>query len=182
MDFELIAPSSGTISYPVLNGPLKGVNIDVDSVVGSTTPLNNGVEVKCIGCVLTFTTGNLTSTDSSSWNFGPGGSITLIGGVDLNGNSILDAGDVPAGSVLFSGPFVGSTTVQRFSGSFRLLAGAFEDRKDPTLLAFFGLSNVLLDGGINLSFNATSIPPGTFTSTTVFSGNALNCVNTCESQ
>jgi hypothetical protein len=49
------------------------------------------------------------------------------------------------------------------------------------LLAFFGLSNVLLDGGINLSFNATSIPPGTFTSTTVFSGNALNCVNTCES-
>jgi hypothetical protein len=104
----------------------------------------------------------------------------LIGGVDLTGDMALGAGDIPAGTVLFSGPFIGTTFVQRFAGSFRLLAGAFQDNKDPDLLAFFGLPNGLLDGGINLSFNASSVPPNAFTSTTVFSGNVLNCAPACE--
>jgi hypothetical protein len=75
---------------------------------------------------------------------------------------------------------VGTTLVQRFAGSFRLLAGAFEDTKNTDLLNFFGLSNVQLDGGINLSFGSSSIPPNPFSSSMIFSGNALNCVSTCE--
>lgn len=180
IDFELIAPSVGTISYAGGAAPLIGLGIDVDSIIGVTTPVNNGVELTCFGCVLTFTTGGSTGSTANTWNFGPGGFITLIGGVDMNGNDIQDGGDIPAGSVLFSGPFVGTTLVQRFTGSFRLLAGAFEDTKDPALLAYFGLSNVLLDGAINLSFNATGVPPNAFTSSSIFSGNATNCVSTCE--
>jgi hypothetical protein len=182
LDFGMIAPTTGTISFAGGANPLNGVNIEVDNVTGLGTPANAGVPGQrlCLGCVLNFTTGNFTGATAGpppAWNFGPGGTITVTGGVDLNGNMIQDAGDIAAGTTLLSGTFIGSTTVSAFAGGFRVLGAAFVDVKDATLAAFYGLTggpSVPWQGGFNLSFNSGAVPPNSFSSSSLLSGDIVN--------
>src|SRR5262245_13515132 len=61
LDFGIVAPTPGTISYAGGANPLVGTGIEVDNVTGLGTPLNNGVTIGLVGFALNFTTGNLTS-------------------------------------------------------------------------------------------------------------------------
>ena len=59
LDFNLSAPTSGTISYGGGGGALIGSNIEVDNVVGLSTPANANVTSVCFSCLLNFNSGNL---------------------------------------------------------------------------------------------------------------------------
>ena len=149
LDFGMIAPSPGTISYAGGAAPLLGINIQVDNVTGLGTNLNNNQSRNLFGGLLNWTTGPSTGP----WTWGNGGSITITGGVDLNNNGIFDAGDIPPGTTLLSGAFGSAQVVPTILGNFKVSLGNFTDAKDPTLLAFFGLPNVIpYIGNFNLSF------------------------------
>ena len=175
LNFRFIAPTSGSISYPVTGGPLSGSGLDVNTITGLSTPLNNGVVRTCCNCFLQFSTGNLVSTTSNTWLFAPGVTLTLTGGVDLNGTGCASPA-VPLGSTLMTGSLTGQTLVTRSANNFDVVTGGFQDIKDPQLVGFYGLpAGVTYDGGINLSFNASGDPPATFTSSQVLSGAMSNC-------
>jgi hypothetical protein len=176
LDFGVVAPTAGTISYAGDVAPLVGTDITVDLVSGIDTPANGGVTATCVGCLLNFTTGSLTGTTPTSWTFASGGTVTLVGGVDFDGGGI-GLGDISAGTTLLSGFFTGSPTVRNVGGTFRIAGAAFADVKNEALTAFFGLpsgANVLYVGGFNISFFAPEGPPGAFASTVVYSGDVAN--------
>jgi hypothetical protein len=176
LDFALIAPTSGSIKFAGGTAPLIGANIDVDSIVGLGTPLHSGAtgQRNCIGCVLSFTTGPATA---GTWNFGPGGTIRLVGGVDLNNNAILDGSDIAAGTTLLSGSFSGTAVVLAFGGGFRIVGAGFIDYKNSALAAFYGLpggATIPYAGGLNISFLATGNAPNAFSSSRLLSGDIVN--------
>jgi hypothetical protein len=126
-----------------------------------------------MNCILNFTTGSLKRTTDRSWVFAAGGAITLAGGVDLDDDG---ASDVPAGSVLLNGIFVGDTTVIHLPKAFKFAGGSFADSKHPALNAAYGFpSDAAFLGSFNLGFSAPGTPPRTFTSTRVFGSNVTNC-------
>jgi hypothetical protein len=180
LDFNIGAhsPSVGSINYSTLGGPLVGTGIKPDNVAGLGTPLNDGASRNCIGCSLSFTTGNLTSTNATSWFFGGGGSVTLTGGVDLDNDgdttaAQLDANDIAAGSTLLSGIFQ-SAEVDKSGTTFKVTIALFTDTKNPKLLSFYGLPSGSYIGNFNISFNATGSPSSTFHSSNVRSGDISN--------
>jgi hypothetical protein len=177
LNFDFVAPTAGMVAYPVSGGPLRGMGIQVDTLVGVATPLNDGVTRTCCQCTVDFTTGNLTGTTAFSWQYGSGGAISLVGGVDLTGNgSCADAGDVPTSTTLLSGAFTGTTEVLASGPTFKVVIGSFDDVKDDDMVGFYGLpTNVVYVGSTNLSFSAPGSPPSTFSSTGLFSGNMTNC-------
>lgn len=174
LNFEIISPTIGTISYAGGSTPLVGAGIDVDTIVGLSTPLNPGVTRTCVSCTLSFTTGALSSTTATDWIFGTGGTMTVVGGVDLDNDGMSSPGDIPPGTTLLSGPFSGTSLASVVAGSFRLATGTIADHKTQQLLDYFGLPDVTFIGSLNLSFESTATPPGAFTSTAVFSGNVSN--------
>jgi hypothetical protein len=177
LDFGVIAPTTGSISYAGGAAPLVGTNISVDNVTGLDTVLNNNVSFNLLNGVLNFTTGNLVSSNATTWNFGSGANsfITLTGSVDVNNDGIADiTGD------LMTGQF-GAASVTNLSGVFKIAGASFFDFKDPELLALFGLPAVLPNGdpvlyagNFNISFNAAGTPPDGFRSTQVLSGDITN--------
>jgi hypothetical protein len=176
LDFGIVAPTAGSISYAGGAAPLVGTNIEVDNVVGLDTPANNNLLVVCDTCGLNFTTGNFVSSTATTWTFGPGGSITIVGGVDLTGNGNAgDAGDIPVGTTLLSGTFIENPVVTLIGGTFRIAGAVFVDTKDDRLVEFYGLpSGVEYSGGFNISFEATGSPPNAFSSRRVLSGDITN--------
>lgn len=167
LDFGIVAPSPGSISYAGGANPLVGTNIEVDNVVGLNTPLNNNVLAPCVGCALNFTTGNFAGSTSTTWTFGPGGSISIVGGIPTMG--------IPAGTTLLSGTFTDNPVVTALGPTFRIAGAVFVDRKHPRLVEFYGLpSGVEYSGAFNISFEATGLPPGGFASSRVLSGDVVN--------
>ena len=68
LDFGIIAPSTGTLSYAGGVSPFVGTSISVDEVVGlDGTPLNNGVTRNIFGGDLDFTTGAYTGDGTWIW-------------------------------------------------------------------------------------------------------------------
>lgn len=165
LDFGIIAPTSGTISYAGGTTPLVGSGISVDNVVGLGTPLNAGTAQACVGCFLNFTTGNFISSVPQSLTFGAGGIITLTGAIpSLN---------IAPGTTLLDGSFSANPIVTSL-GEFKLAGGGFADTKIQTLTNFFGLPNASFTGGFNVLFQAPGIPPSGFASTVVLSGDVAN--------
>jgi len=163
LDFGIVTPTTGSISYAGGAAPLVGLGIDVDIVTG----LPSGTSAACVGCVLNFITGNLTASTATSWDFGgsPTSSITLVGTVPMAG--------ITTPTVLLTGQF-GSAAVNKFGGTFKIAGASFDDTKDADLLTYFGLPSGPYAGNFNISFLATGSPPGWFTSTTVLSGDVVN--------
>ena len=156
IDYGLVAPTSGSLSYAGGAAPLVGTNINVDNVTGLQTPLNDGVTLSCSGCLLNFATGALTS----SWNWGGPGSISLDG-------AILGAG-IASSTNLFSGTFA-SASVVTLSGVTVVALTNFFATNNVNVTNFFGLpSGPGYVGNINLSFQ---VPSETVT------GGAFNTVN-----
>ena len=173
LDFGVIAPTTGSISYNGGGGPLVGTNISVDNVVGLGTPLNNGVIYNILNGRLDFTTGNLTGSTSTAWSFGGGGrsTITLSGTVDLDGDKTVGTGDITG--VLMTGGF-GDASVTKFGDTFKIAGASFTDVKNEKLLDVYGLPYGTYSGNFNISFNAAGSPPGGFVSTGVLSGDITN--------
>ncbi|MDR7415093.1 MAG: hypothetical protein QN193_07020 [Armatimonadota bacterium] len=169
LDFNMDAthPAGASISYAGGTNPLVGINISVDNVTGLGTPLNSGITLTIVGGILNFTTGNLIGSTSTSWLFGGGGSITLVGKIpDLGINTL---------TTLLSGTWT-SASVFKIGDTFRIVGGTFVDTKLKALTDYFGLPDgvTLYLGNINLSFSATGSPPNAFSSTRVLSGDLLN--------
>lgn len=177
LDFNISAPTSGTVSYAGGSSDLIGSNIEVDNVVGLSTPVNANVTSLCLSCVLNFNSGGLTGAggpppsgnNNGWWSFGSGGSITITGGVQLQGGT-----DIPIGSTLLSGTF-NSAFVQDLGNSFKVTFGSFADTKHHALLAYYGLAPSPFEGALTLLFGSvnTGIGEG-FASTSVFSGSVVN--------
>jgi len=166
LDFGVIAPTTGSISYAGGMNPLVGTNIQVDNIVG----LPGGTTLTCVGCVLNFTTGNLTGTTGTTWDFG-GGPATSI---TVTGTAVDSLNNVIASGALLTGGF-GMATVTNFANTFKIAGASFTDVKDPNLLAFFGLpTGIPYNGNFNISFMGTGTPPGAFASSTVLSGDIVN--------
>lgn len=103
------------------------------------------------------------------WRFGSGGSITITGGVQLQGST-----NIPAGTTLLSGTF-DSAFVQDLGSSFKVTFGSFTDTKHPDLLAYYGLAPSPFEGALTLLFGSVNTGVGdAFTSTSVFSGSVVN--------
>lgn len=167
LDFGVIAPTSGSISYAGGVAPLVGTDIQVDNVTGvDGTPANDGVTLDLSNARLDFTTGNFTGSDATHWFFDGGGTITLLGGVPALG--------IPDGTVLFSGSF-DEASVTASGLIFRVTVAAFTDTKNAELVGFYGLpAGVPYLGNFNISFNASGSPPAAFSSSLVLSGDITN--------
>jgi PEP-CTERM motif-containing protein len=170
IDFGMVAPTSGTLSYAGGSAALIGTNIQVDNVVGLFgTPLNNNVTVTCVSCTLNFTSG----ASNGSWSWGSGGSITIVGGIDFNGGGI-GPGDIPTGTTLLSGSITNATVIS-VGGTLKIAGAGFLDTKNQQLLAFYGLTgNGPFNGGINLQFNSSATLGNLFSSSSLLSGDISN--------
>ena len=176
LDFSIDAPASGSIAYVIGgggSGKLIGTNIAVGSVVGglgtpdTASPLNNGVLTGCTGCLLNFTTGNITGSSSSQWSFGAGGSITLTGAVPA-------AGATPT---LFTGTWEGAS-VTYFGGAFKIAGGIFSSSVNDDVAAYFGLPGGSgWEGALTLSFLASGYPGTAFSSSALGSGDIMVSTN-----
>jgi len=177
LNFNMNAPTSGSVSYGGTGGGLVGTNIDVDNVVGADTPANTNVTSTCLNCMLDFTSGSLSNSGGPNpnnngwWRFSGGGSITITGGVDFQGTT----NDISLGSTLLSGTF-GSAFVQDLgSPGFRVTFGNFTDTKHPDLLAYYGMPGGTYNGALTLLFTAVNNGTGSaFTSTSVIGGSISN--------
>lgn len=178
IDFGMVAPTPGTVTYAGGVAPLMGTNIEADNVVGLSTPLHDSVLSNCVACVINFTTGNLSGYNAatSTWTFNGGGNIQIVGGVDFSDNTTLN--DIASGSTLLSGTFNNASVIKLPTGYFQffIAGGSFTDSKHPDLLAYYGLpANVPYEGGFNLSFAAApGGGPGGFSSTMLLSGDVSN--------
>ncbi len=179
LDFDMAAPTSGSISYAGGTAPLIGTGISVDTVVGIDTSANDGLVRNLFGTTLAFTTGSSSGSNATSWFFSPGGSLTLIGGVDLNGDGdVRDSGDIPLGTTLLTGSFTNAPAVFSIFGDFKIVGASFDDTKNEKLAEFYGLSSDGFGsgwtGGMNLSFLAKGSPGHHFRSSVLGSGDVIN--------
>lgn len=167
LNFNIIAPTTGSIAYGGTGGALTGTNIDVDNVVGLSTPANANVTSTCLMCTLNFTSGLNTSVGGGTWQFGPGGSISITGGIDF-----LVGSDIPVGSTLLTGTFSSATVSD--AGVFEVTFGSFTDVKHPSLLSYYGMPSGNYDGSLTILFTGVVGPGNTITSTTIFGGSIAN--------
>ena len=176
LDFGIMVPTPGTISYGGGSAPLVGTNIQVDNV----TDLTTSVAFNLIGGLLNFTSG----ASNGTWTWGNNGSSTAITltaqCVDTNndGDTTCDAQDLGGTSgpiTLMNGP-IQSAQVIGGGGSFKISLTTFTDVKNAGLLAAFGDTGPnAWNGNTNISFNATSTTTGgAFSSSTVLSGDVVN--------
>lgn len=175
IDFGIIAPTPGSISYAGGSSPLVGSNIQVDNVTGVGTSMCDGCMFNILNGTLNFTTGNFTGSTSNTWNFGGGGSISISGCVDVNKDGSCDNGDISG--VLMQGAF-NFASVTTFGNTFKIAGSSFFDMKNPDLAALFGTTpgcgGAQCEGNFNISFDASGLPPSAFRSTHVLSGDVVN--------
>src|SRR5438045_658734 len=86
LDFGMIPPTSGSISYPVGGGPLIGTNLQVDNVTGVGTPLLDGV----------------SRTFNPSLN-GPGSPPVTFTSTSVVGGDILNSPTAEPGTIMLLG-------------------------------------------------------------------------------
>ena len=154
LDFNIVAPTLGTISYAGGTNPLVGSGISVDSLTTDT-----GTVVACSSCFFNFTSGSSTG----GWNFGTGGTLSLSGSVMYNGNTVS--------GTLLSGTFNDASVIAL--GSTFKIAGADFLLQGVQIASLFGTP--INDGNFNISFSTLpGITTGqAFTSTQMASGDIL---------
>ncbi len=186
LDFGVSANGQGgSINYDG-TGPLVGTDINVsDLTFRPTVSPETDQNYSVFNGLFNFTTGDLSGQADmgswSTWAYEGGGTVTLVGGVDLNGNGVEDAGDIASGSTLLTGTFTSAAVAGASNGSFEVSIGFFQDQKNVDLLNYFGLPTVdstgapkNYAGSFNISFTALIGQDKTFTSTMVHSGDIVN--------
>ncbi|MBX6315699.1 MAG: PEP-CTERM sorting domain-containing protein [Isosphaeraceae bacterium] len=181
LDLGIAAPTSGTISYAGGTTSLSGTAITVRDVVGLGTAANAGVSRDLVDGQLDFHTGanvgfTVTTGSTGIYDFAGGGTLTLIGGLDLSDvpdGDLTDAEDLLAGSILLSGTFDTASVIALPNGDFKVVVSQFTTTLASQLAAFYGLpagAGILYTGNLNLSFLASGGGGAAFSSTTVLSG------------
>lgn len=174
IDFTIPAGGGGgSISYAGGANPLIGTNLAVSTITGiNGVPLNNGVALSCVGCVINFQTGAYTGGSALSWTFASGGTFTLTGSIP----SI--AGGAP--TTLMSGYFMSDSIVGQLPlpqipglGAFTIAGAAFSTILDPALTNFYGTpaDPMRYASNFNISFYTNGSPAGAFSSNAIASGN-----------
>lgn len=173
IDF-VVLPGTGVIDYGGTGGPLTGVDIGIDFVVGNGTSVADGIPFDCIDCALNFVTGNIASAipgpGPSAWIFdagGPGFNVTITGGIDVTGNGVPDI--VSGGGAfpfLLAGAFVGPTvTVDFVDGpeAFGITAATLFDVKHPLIANLYELPGIgPFEGALTLEWGGFGEPPSAF--------------------
>lgn len=152
----------GLVSYDgTLGQPIVGTDIQFQTITGIGTPINSGVTLSCLGCLLDFTTGGVTAEGPSEWVALGGGTLTITGAIPALG--------LAAGTTLVSGSFLNAplnptVTAAGTSGEF---TGFGEDTKHQTLAEFFGLGEdfVFLATEIALTTTRIDTSDGSFSAT-----------------
>jgi hypothetical protein len=171
LDFTLGLLPGGTVSFAGGLAPLIGAGIDVSFVVDKDT---TNLPIPVTGGVLSFTTGPLTGSSPTEWDFGGGASSTI----KITG-AVPAAGITNPSTVLLTGTFDLAKVI--YLGNpffvFNIAGAVFQDTKDPSLLRYFDIAaGTPFAGTFNLSFNTAvgQTPPSAFASTTMGSGNLFN--------
>lgn len=170
LDFGMVAPTDGTISWTGGVTPLLGSGITVDNLMASDTLVDAGVLHTCLNCTLSFQTGNYLGSTSNAWEFAGGGQLTLSGQLDLNGDLVADGPVINLLSAVFD-----NTSVFNIGfGTFKLqiLGAAFSGQLAPELATYYLVEAAIL-GGINLSFTTNASPGQAFTSSALHSGDVI---------
>lgn len=133
LKFDDPVSPGGTVAHSgVIGDPITGTAIQFQTIQGIDTPLNAGVTLTCVGCLLNFTTGGVTTEGPTVWTAAGGGSLTITGAVPGLG--------LGAGTLLAEGDFSDSpSTTVVASGTSGTFFGFGEDTKNETLASFFGL-------------------------------------------
>lgn len=171
IDFTLSGGAASTIYYnPGDDSFLHGTGMSVSNITGRETPANSGAGgvLAIADGSLNFTTGAFEGmTQINGYNtliFGPGGSITLTGGIS---NLSL-----PSGTTLLSGSFTATNVIELPLGQLQLdIAGAtFGNSHNSSIFNYFGipdsytspdaLSLTFTDAGINGGIISSSILSG----------------------
>ena len=171
IDFN-VASGSGSITYGGGADDANGTGLSVNSVKGTDTPANAGVSVPCLGCTMTFDTG----ARIAGWTWGSTGanSILITGHVDLDSDSVVDAGE-PTGTLL-TGSF-GTAFVTVNGPTLKFAGASFLDTKNANLTAFYGLLGgpYPYSGNFGINFFAPGVVVGNaITSTSVAGGIVSN--------
>lgn len=174
IDFTIPAGGGGgSISYAGGANPLIGTNLAVSLITGiNGVPLNDGVPLSCVGCVINFQTGAFTSASGLNWSFAPGGTFTLTGTIPSL------TGSTP--TTLMSGYFMSESVVGQLPlppipglGAFTIAGAAFSTILDPAITNFYGTppDPMRYASNFNISFYTNGAPAGAFTSNAIASGN-----------
>jgi hypothetical protein len=151
-----------------------GSNLSVADVKGVGTPQHSGDSLAVTQGVVNFSTGPFTGTGTitpssvaKEWQFAPGGSLTVTGGIAALG--------VAPGTPLLTGTFTDPTFVRPLSGTtdLKVQGGALMTLVNYRLASYLGLpvgSTVSYVGGISTFFAATGTAPGSFSSDGYTSG------------
>ncbi|MFP6660277.1 MAG: PEP-CTERM sorting domain-containing protein [Myxococcota bacterium] len=172
LDFNLTVPNTGVIDYATAGGTLKGSGIEIANVVSIQSPSHQGETLSCVNCILSFETGVLNSYIPGpvidTWIFEEGSSthLTIEGSIPASGS--ISPPDLMH-AVFSTQIFV----VRRFVTGFTVQIGIYEGEAEDNLASYFGESETEIEqGGMNISFHAPSVATdGTFTSSTLYSGN-----------
>ena len=138
----------------VLGLPITGTGIPFQSITGLDTPLNSGVTLACIGCLLNFQTGGVTQEGPTAWIGGAGGFLALVGAVPGLG---LGAGTLLASGDFLGGPLAPTVNATGTSGTF---TGFGFDTKHSTLASFFGLGPDFVFLSTEIALTTTRIGAG----------------------
>ncbi len=140
--FDQLPNSGGSLFYDGSGGPLVGTDIVFDSVVGVSTPLNNGAVLTLVNGKLNFTTGPNLLEPAPIYGWDGGGSFTITADAvldSLSNNIIVPAIDTP----ILVGTFLASPTYGAigFVGGNQISISSFGvDQKNPDILAYFGIN------------------------------------------
>ena len=169
LNFNL-APNSGSLSHLAAAGPLDGSGLEIASIHSLSSPLNSGATLACVGCKLTFATGNRLSFSSAggveTWSFDQAGSsLTIKGTIPSIGIAAL--------TTLLDATFAEDVVVTRFEfTSFTVASGVHAGSVDLGLANYFGeIHPALESGGMSIQSTVPSVGAGgTFTSSTTLGG------------
>lgn len=215
VQYQVVSNSSSVYTNPVgfpnykigVSNAIQFSNSTSNTLVGTGIAIgslsrllpNPALTATCNQCSLTFQTGTLQSYQNvggqtwlngypknPSYSFNQGGTAAIYGGVDWNGNGILDADDIPTGSVLMTGSFIGPVSVSGMGPTtdYQAAAGIVLNSQNQQLNKYlFGnpFAGPVWTGQMNLVFNpfgpqspgnSNSLP--LFNSKTIISGSFVN--------
>lgn len=164
IDFTVTSNSghTGALTYAGGASPFTGVDLFVDTVLGSGTPSNAGPS-NPINAVLNFTTGAFSTSTSNQWVFLPGGSFSIVG-TDPSAGIITS-------TTLYSGTFTGSPTITNAGvGIFNAFFSGTTGTLNSSLSSYFGVPPGVALGGLNVQFTASALPGNTIAGATFTSG------------
>ena len=151
-------------------GSIVGTNLGVGSMLGQNTPLQNNTTTQLFNSVgphgallgdarFSFSTGSLLSEHTFGhlevFTFAKGGSFSLVGGANLDQLPKFHAGDIPAGTTLFSGQFSSKEfLIYNTQTGVATLIGKTHETLNPALASFYGVPTDFR-GFVDLSFGVT---------------------------